>query len=73
MIKKDILFEMKCKSCKKYFLYCMRNGNDYRCYDCRKGITVEAVQKELEEMPKEEYDSFLEEIKEYEQKNRKKT
>lgn len=68
---KDKLFEIKCKTCKKYFLYHFRNGNDFRCYNCRRGVSVEAIQKELEEMSEEEYQSFVQDIKEYEKQIKK--
>lgn len=60
-----LLFEMRCKSCKRYFLYHRKQGQDFRCYDCRRGTTVEEVEKELAEMSQEEYESFMQDIKEY--------
>lgn len=56
---------MKCKDCDRYFLYHRRQGSDFRCYDCRRGTALEKVQKELAEMSKEEYESFIKDIKEY--------
>lgn len=71
MIKKDVLLEIKCKVCKKYFLYCIKSGRDTRCYRCKSGTTVDEVQKELEEMSKEEYDSFMKDIEDYKKNNKK--
>lgn len=65
---KPFIFEMKCKQCNKYFLYCLKNGQDLRCYNCRKGHSnLEEIQQELKEMSKDEYNSFMEDIKEYRQ------
>lgn len=61
----DLLFEMRCKDCRRYFLYHRKQGQDFRCYDCRRGTTLEDVEKELAEMSQEEYDSFMQDIKEY--------
>lgn len=66
MYNRNILFEIKCSICSKHFVYCVKSLNDFRCYNCKKGFSVEAVEKELEEMSKEEYESFMEEIREYE-------
>lgn len=65
----NILFAMKCKLCKKEFIYCLRSCNDFRCYSCKKNryFSVEEIEKELREMPKEEYESFMQDIKEYEE------
>lgn len=71
-MRKNILFEMKCSLCGKYFVYCLVARNDFRCYDCKKGQSVEAVEKELKEMSKEEYESFMEDIREYESELEKK-
>lgn len=72
MNNKQILFEMKCKSCEDYFLYHPKQLQDFRCYKCRKGMTLEEVEKELAEMSKEEYNSFMQDIKEYEEEIKKK-
>jgi hypothetical protein len=50
-------------------VYCIHAGNDFRCYDCKKKkyTTVEDIEKELRDMPKEEFDSFMQDIKEYEE------
>ena len=72
MNSKQILFEIKCKACKKLFLYHPRQRQDFRCYNCRKGTTLEEVEKELAEMSKEEYDSFMQDIEEYKEELRKK-
>ena len=72
MNSKEILFEIKCKACKKHFLYHPRQGQDFRCYNCRKGTALEKVEKELSEMSKEEYDSFMQDIEEYKEELRKK-
>ena len=63
---KDILFELRCKTCNNFYLYHPRCGNDFRCTQCKRGESVEAVQKEIEEMSQEEYQSFMDDIKEYE-------
>jgi len=72
MNNRQILFEIKCKACKKLFLYHPRQGQDFRCYNCRKGATLEEVEKELAEMSKEEYDSFMQDIEEYKEELKKK-
>jgi len=64
-MKNDLLFEMKCKDCRNYFLYHRKQGQDFRCYNCRKGTILEDVEKELAEMSNEEYQSFMQDIKEY--------
>lgn len=61
-----IIIELRCSTCGKYFLYCRKSGPDFRCYCCKKGHSLEAVEKELQEMDKEEYESFMEDIREYE-------
>ena len=61
-----LLFAIKCKICKNEFIYCIRSRNDFRCYNCKKGQSVEAVQKEFQEMSSEEYQSFVKDIAEYE-------
>lgn len=66
------LFEMRCKQCNNFFLYHGKQGQDFRCYNCRKGMTLEEVEKELAEMSKEEYESFMQDIKEYEDEINKK-
>jgi hypothetical protein len=69
--RKNMLFAMKCKCCKKEFVYCISSGKDFRCYDCKgkSSEELEAVEKELREMPKEEYESFMEDIAEYNKNN----
>lgn len=64
----EFLFPITCNLCGKEFLYCGKSGKDTRCYKCKKrpNITVEEIQKEIEEMDKSEIMSFLEDIKEYE-------
>lgn len=64
-MKRVLLIPIKCKLCKKEFIYCIRSRKDRRCYDCKKGTTIEEVQKELEEMSDEEYQSFMDDIEEY--------
>ena len=64
MMNKEILFEMKCKECKRYFLYHRKQGQDFRCYHCRRGA-LDEVEKELAEMSDEEYQLFMDDIKEY--------
>lgn len=71
MKRKELLFEFRCKLCDNYFLYCTHSGNDFRCYDCKKGMTLDDAKKELEEMSEEEYQSFISDIKEYEKENGK--
>ena len=65
----NLLFAIKCKLCHNEFVYCIHAGNDFRCYDCKKKkyTTVEDIEKELRDMPKEEFDSFMQDIKEYEE------
>lgn len=63
---------MRCKQCKRYFLYHRKQGQDFRCYDCRRGTTLEDVEKELAEMSQEEYQSFMDDIKEYQDELEKK-
>lgn len=70
-IRRGLLFAIRCKMCDKEFVYCINSGNDFRCYDCKKGPTLEDIEKELKEMSIEEYQSFIEEIKEYELNNGK--
>lgn len=67
--KDNFLFAIKCKLCKNEFIYCLHSKNDFRCYECKKKkyTTVEEIEKELKEMPKEEFESFLQDIKEYEE------
>ena len=61
-----ILIELRCKQCSKHFLYCRKSGPDFRCKLCKNGQTLEDVEKELAEMDHEEYQSFMDDIKEYE-------
>lgn len=61
-----ILIELRCKDCNEHFLYCRKSGPDFRCYKCRKRESLELIQKELEEMELEEYQSFMQDIREYE-------
>jgi len=71
--KRQLLFAIKCKICNNEFVYCLKSGKDFRCYDCKKNsMTVEEVEKELEEMSDEEYQSFMDDIKEYEEEVNKK-
>lgn len=65
----NFLFAIKCKLCNNEFVYCLHAGNDFRCYSCKKKkyVSVEDIEKELREMPKEEFDQFMQEIKEYEE------
>lgn len=68
-MSRDLLFAIKCKLCKKEFVYCIHSKNDFRCYDCKKKkyTTVEDIEKELREMHQEEYELFMQDIKEYEE------
>lgn len=61
-----VIIELRCSTCSKFFLYCRKSGPDFRCYNCKKGYSIESVEKELEEMDKEEYESFMQDIREYE-------
>jgi hypothetical protein len=70
-MKDRILFEMKCKECRRYFLYHRRQGQDFRCYDCRRKA-LDEVEKELAEMSEEEYQLFMDDIKEYQDELEKK-
>ena len=69
MIRRGLLFAFNCSLCNNEFIYCINSGKDFRCYKCKQGMTVEEVQKELKEMDHEEYQSFMDDIKEYEDKN----
>ena len=69
---KQTLFAIKCRLCQKEFIYCIKSGKDFRCYDCKAGTSVESVQKEISEMSKEEYQLFMDDIEEFE-KNLKKS
>lgn len=74
-IDRKILFAMNCKLCKKEFVYCVRAGSDFRCYDCKKQNrydTVESINFELENMEKEEIESFLKDIEDHEKEILKK-
>jgi hypothetical protein len=71
MNRKQILFTINCKNCGQEFVYCIKSGKDVRCYDCKNGMTLEDAKKELEEMDEEEYQSFLDDIKEYEENLKK--
>lgn len=68
MKERPLLIELRC-NCGKYYLHCHKRGNDFRCDKCRKGMTAEEVEKELEQMPPEEYIAFMEEIAEYEREH----
>ena len=70
---KKILFNLNCKVCKKEYLYCFKFRNDFRCESCKKQnkTTLEDVERELREMSKEEYQSFMDDIKEYEESLKK--
>lgn len=70
-MKKTMLFAIKCRLCEKEFIYCLKSGKDFRCYDCKNNTNVEAVQKEISEMSNEEYQSFMDDIEEF-KKNPKK-
>jgi hypothetical protein len=69
----NLLFAIKCKLCHNEFVYCLRAGNDFRCYNCkkRKNISLEDIEKELREMPQEEFDQFMQDIDEYEEEHGK--
>ena len=69
---KDMFIELRCKLCSKFYLYHRSYGHDFRCTKCKKGQTVEEVQKEIEEMDQEEYQSFMDDIKEYQDELEKK-
>lgn len=70
--RREILFPRKCKICKKEFVYCLRSGSDFRCYECKQNLmTLEDVEKELANMSDEEYQSFMDDIREYEDSQKK--
>lgn len=71
-MKKQLLFTRRCCSCDREFVYCLKSGSDFRCYSCKKGPTLEDIEKELKEMSSEEYQSFMDDIKEYEEKQKNK-
>ena len=65
--RREILFAKNCVVCNEEFVYCLKSGRDFRCYKCKENsMTVEEVEKELSEMSAEEYQSFMDDIKEYE-------
>jgi hypothetical protein len=70
-IRKGLLFAIKCCLCNNEFVYCINSGNDFRCYECKKKKSLKDVEKELKEMPLEEYNEILKEIEEYEKENGK--
>ena len=70
-MRKQLLFTKKCCLCDKEFVYCLKSGADFRCYNCKKGQTLEEIQKEIEELSPEEYQSFMDDIKEYEENIKK--
>ena len=65
-----MLKTFNCKICNKEFIWHWRRYNDFRCDNCRNGVSVEAVEKELEEMSEEEYQSFIDDIEEYNRNNK---
>ena len=65
-----MIYELPCKICSSRFLWCWKRGGDFRCDQCRKGTSVEAVEKELENMSAEEYQSFIKDIEEYEKNSK---
>lgn len=72
-MSENLLFAIKCKLCHNEFVYCINAGNDFRCYECKKKkyTTLEDIEKELREMPREEFDQFMQDIKEYEEEHGK--
>lgn len=68
MEHRDLLHEFRCRLCRTFFLYDRHRGNDFRCDKCRKAnaMTVDEVQQELEEMSDEEFQSFMDDIEEFE-------
>jgi len=70
-MKKNLLFTRRCCNCEKEFIYCLKSGSDFRCYSCKKGQTLEEIEKEIKELSKEEYQSFMDDIKEYEENLKK--
>lgn len=70
--KLQLLYELRCSTCKNFFVYCSRSRGDFRCYKCKAGHgTLEDVEKELAEMPEEELAEFKKEIAEYEAEQKK--
>ena len=72
-MRKDIsriLKNFNCKICDREFIWHWKRYSDFRCEDCRNGVSVEAVEKELLEMSEEEYQSFMDDIEEYNKNNK---
>jgi len=69
-IRGTIIKNFNCTACNKEFIWCWKQYNDFRCEKCRKGMTLEEVEKELEEMSEEEYQSFIDDIEEYNKNNK---
>jgi len=65
-----VLKSFNCKSCSKEFIWCWKQYGDFRCQTCRGVMTVEEVEKELAEMSAEEYQSFMDDIEEYNKNNK---
>ena len=65
-----ILKAFNCKICNKEFIWHWKRYSDFRCEDCRNEVSVEAIEKELEEMSEEEYQSFMDDIEEYNKNNK---
>ena len=70
--KLQLLYELRCKTCNKHFLYCSKSGRDFRCDKCKNAHgTLADVEKELKEMSNEERLEFEKEIQAYEKENGK--
>ena len=69
MARVALIHALPCKECGTEFLWCWKRGRDFRCDKCRGGMTAAEVEKELSEMSKEEYDSFMKDIEEYEKEH----
>lgn len=68
-----IIRELRCKTCDKYYLHHIKNGPDFRCFECKyMNMTCEQVQEEIAKMSEEEYKSFLDDIEEYKEKHKEK-
>jgi len=67
--KLKLIHAMPCYICKKEFLWTRHRRKDFRCPDCRNGVSVEAIEKELKEMDNEEYNYFIDEVLQYEKEH----
>ena len=67
--KFKLIHNLPCKICGREYLWTSHRRRDFRCDKCRNHMTVEEVEKELKEMDHKEYQSFMQDIAEYEEEN----